>query len=492
MQKYFSLLLFLSISLASCKRDVKEGEQLAKQYCATCHMLPSPSLLPQNVWKYSTLPYMGIMLGVSHEIDQLEKPLSDYAIMRPTSQLIPDDDWEKIKEYYLSESPKDMKTSAQAVLPEENSLFAIEDLSIAKPNATIPNFTAVRIDAAKHQIIAGDQSNRVVWVLDASGKRKQQLDNQDALTYVEPWKGQYLFTFIGTTTQANPDVNGSVKSFASGVLSTTIKGLNRPIELKASDLNGDGQDELISSEFGFMQGGMSVWKKSGKSWIKKILNPQTGATHVDVRDINGDGQLDIVALFAQGDERIMRYTNKGGLNFEETRLLRFPSIYGTSSFDMGDVDGDGDLDIVCTAGDNADFSTILKPYHGVYVYTNQGKMNFKQQAFYPQNGATKAMLADLDADGDLDMLSIALFPDVANRPGEGLIYFKNSGKSFEPLTIPVNHLGRWSVMDIADLDGDGDLDVVLGSHAVAKFPAGGFDPAWKTAKGILILRNKKR
>ncbi len=492
MQKYFSLLLFLSISLASCKRDVKEGEQLAKQYCATCHMLPSPSLLPQNVWKYSTLPYMGIMLGVSHEIDQLEKPLSDYAIMRPTSQLIPDDDWEKIKEYYLSESPKDMKTSAQAVLPEENSLFAIEDLSIAKPNATIPNFTAVRIDAAKHQIIAGDQSNRVVWVLDAAGKRKQQLDNQDALTYVEPWKGQYLFTFIGTTTQANPDVNGSVKSFASGVLSTTIKGLNRPIELKASDLNGDGQDELISSEFGFMQGGMSVWKKSGKSWIKKILNPQTGATHVDVRDINGDGQLDIVALFAQGDERIMLYTNKGGLNFEETRLLRFQSIYGTSSFDMGDVDGDGDLDIVCTAGDNADFSTILKPYHGVYVYTNQGKMNFKQQAFYPQNGATKAMLADLDADGDLDMLSIALFPDVANRPGEGLIYFKNSGKSFEPLTIPVNHLGRWSVMDIADLDGDGDLDVVLGSHAVAKFPAGGFDPAWKTAKGILILRNKKR
>lgn len=492
MQKYFSLLLFLSISLASCKRDVKEGEQLAKQYCATCHMLPSPSLLPQNVWKYSTLPYMGIMLGVSHEIDQLEKPLSDYAIMRPTSQLIPDDDWEKIKEYYLSESPKDMKTSAQAVLPEENSLFAIEDLSIAKPNATIPNFTAVRIDAAKHQIIAGDQSNRVVWVLDAAGKRKQQLDNQDALTYVEPWKGQYLFTFIGTTTQANPDVNGSVKSYASGVLSTTIKGLNRPIELKASDLDGDGQDELISSEFGFMQGGMSVWKKSGKSWIKKILNPQTGATHVDVRDINGDGQLDIVALFAQGDERIMLYTNKGGLNFEETRLLRFQSIYGTSSFDMGDVDGDGDLDIVCTAGDNADFSTILKPYHGVYVYTNQGKMNFKQQAFYPQNGATKAMLADLDADGDLDMLSIALFPDVANRPGEGLIYFKNSGKSFEPLTIPVNHLGRWSVMDIADLDGDGDLDVVLGSHAVAKFPAGGFDPAWKTAKGILILRNKKR
>ena len=204
-------------------------------------------------------------------------------------------------------------------------------------------------------------------VLDASGKRKQQLDNQDALTYVEPWKGQYLFTFIGTTTQANPDVNGSVKSYASGVLSTTIKGLNRPIELKASDLDGDGQDELISSEFGFMQGGMSVWKKSGKSWIKKILNPQTGATHVDVRDINGDGQLDIVALFAQGDERIMLYTNKGGLNFEETRLLRFPSIYGTSSFDMGDVDGDGFLEIAIGGCNNNQASSL-------YLWKYDGKL----------------------------------------------------------------------------------------------------------------------
>jgi hypothetical protein len=492
MRIIYGLLAITLFAFASCKNDVREGEQLAKQYCQSCHMLPSPALLPQNVWKYSTLPYMSVLLGVSHEIDQLEKPLSDYAIMRPAAQMIPDEDWEKIKAYYLAESPKALASPSYAALPEENGLFAMEDLNVAKANATIPNFTAVRIDATKHQIIAGDQSNRVIWVLDAQGKPVKQLENQDALTYIERWKDLYLFTFIGTTTQANPDVNGSIKAYSQGTTKELLKGLNRPIELKARDLDGDGQSELISSEFGFMQGGMSVWKQTGTTWTKRVLYPQTGATHVDVRDFNGDGRLDIVALFAQGDERIMLYTNKGNLNFEETRLLRFPSIYGTSSFDMGDVDGDGDLDIVCTAGDNADFSTILKPYHGVYVYTNQGQMRFKQQAFYPQNGATKVMLADLDGDGDQDMLSIALFPDVAKRPAEGLIYFKNAGKSFSQMTIPVNHLGRWSVMDIADIEGDGDLDVVLGSHAVAKFPAGGFDPAWKTAKGILILRNKTR
>jgi len=316
MRNIYGLLAITLFAFASCKNDVKEGEQLAKQYCQSCHMLPSPALLPQNVWKYSTLPYMAIMLGVSHEIDQLEKPLSDYAIMRPATQMIADEDWEKIKAYYLTESPKELASPSYATLQEENTLFAVEDLNISKANATIPNFTAVRIDVVKHQIIAGDQSNRVIWVLDASGKPKQQLENQDALTYIEPWKGQYLFTFIGTTTQANPDVNGSIKTYNSGEPSMLINSLNRPIELKARDLDGDGQDELISSEFGFMQGGMSVWKKKGSNWIKKVLNPQTGATHVDVRDFNGDGRVDIVAFFAQGDERIMLYTKKGNQEFE--------------------------------------------------------------------------------------------------------------------------------------------------------------------------------
>lgn len=494
MRIYVGFLLLVGVGLfifQSCTKDVSEGEALAKQYCQSCHAFPEPGLLPTNVWQYSTLPYMAVLLGVSKDIDQLQKPLSDYAIMRPPSQMIPDADWEKIKEYYLTKAPKELEIPAYAALAV-NQTFSVEDLPVALAKGTIPNFTAVRIDAKNHQIIAGDQSNRVIWVLDAQGKPIRKSANQNALTYIERCKDHYLYTFIGTTTQANPDVNGSVQMIGNGAPKEILKGLNRPIELKAVDLDGDGQEELITSEFGFMIGGMSVWKQQGGNWTKKVLNPQTGATHVDVRDFNGDGRLDIVALFAQGDERIMLYTNQGGLNFDETRLLRFPSIYGTSSFDMGDVDGDGDLDIVCTAGDNADFSTILKPYHGVYVYTNEGKMTFKQQAFYAQNGATKVMLADIDADGDQDMLSIALFPDVANRPAEGLIYFKNLGKTFELQTIPVNHLGRWSVMDIGDIEGDGDLDVVLGSHAVAKFPAGGFDPAWKNSKGLLILRNKRK
>jgi hypothetical protein len=484
-----ALLSVLAYSLPSCSNKAAEGKELAKTYCASCHMLPDPTMLPKNVWQYSTLPYMGIMMGVDKEIGMLEKPLSDYTILGPGSQMIPDEDWEKIKAYYLEEAPKTLVMPAYQPLAKQ-TIFEAEPIVATLPGTTLPNMTAVRIDTRHKQITAGDQSNRVIWKWDLAGKLLQTKKDQDALTDITLLGAQTLYTFIGTTTQANPDVNGYVSQVSSG--KKLLQGLNRPIGLVSTNLDGEAGDELITSEFGFKVGGMSVWKLKNGTYQKQVLNPQTGATKSIVRDFTGDGKPDILALFAQGDERIILFENEGGLKFKETQLLRFPSIYGSSSFDVADIDGDKDLDIVYSAGDNADFTTVLKPYHGVYVFENTGGMKFKQKDFFSQNGATKVMPADFDGDGDPDLISIALFPDVAGRPSEGAMYFENRKGNFIPMTLPIEHLGRWSVMDIADVDGDGDLDVALGSHAVAKFPQGGFDPQWKQAKGLLILRNKTK
>ena len=491
MRTLLALALFtvFSYEFPSCSNKAAEGKELAKTYCASCHMLPDPAMLPKNVWQYSTLPYMGIMMGVDKEIGMLEKPLSDYTILGPGSQMIPDEDWEKIKAYYLEEAPKTLEMPAYQPLAKQ-TIFEAEPIVATLPGTTLPNMTAVKIDTRRKQIIAGDQSNRVIWKWDLAGKLLETKTNQDALTDITASGSETLYTFIGTTTQANPDVNGFVSNAATG--KKVIQGLNRPISLVSANLDGEPGDELISSEFGFKVGGMSVWKLKNGAYQKQVLNPQTGATKSIVRDFTGDGKPDILALFAQGDERILLYENQGGMKFKEKQLLRFPSIFGSSSFDIADIDGDKDFDIVYSAGDNADFTTVLKPYHGVYVFENTGELKFKQKAFFSQNGATKVMPADFDGDGDPDLISIALFPDVAARPGEGAMYFENKKGTFVPMTLPIEHLGRWSVMDIGDLDGDGDLDVALGSHAVAKFPQGGFDPQWKQAKGLLILRNKTK
>ena len=121
----------------------------------------------------------------------------------------------------------------------------------------------------------------------------------------------------------------------------------------------------------------------------------------------------------------MLYTNLGGGKFKEERKLQFPPIYGSSYFELTDFIKDGFPDIIYTCGDNADYSTILKPYHGVYIFLNDGKNNFKQKYFYPINGCYKAIVRDFDNDGDLDIATISYFPDFENQPEEGFIYFEN-------------------------------------------------------------------
>ena len=115
---------------------------------------------------------------------------------------------------------------------------------------------------------------------------------------------------------------------------------------------------------------------------RHVLREVPGAIKAYVRDYNKDGLPDIYVLFAQADESIFLYTNKGNGNFEEKRLLRFPPCYGSTYFELADFNKDGFDDIVYSCGDNADFSRVLKPYHGVYIYTNDGRNNYTQQYFF--------------------------------------------------------------------------------------------------------------
>ncbi|MEY3854649.1 MAG: hypothetical protein RIS68_663, partial [Bacteroidota bacterium] len=259
-----SLVGLAEMSLWSCGKKVEEGEILAKTYCASCHVLPSPGMLPKNVWQLSTLPYMGILMGIEDEIANLPAPLKDYAILRPSAQMISKEDYEKIKAYYIDQAPESLPDASYAPLSELTGQFVVEDVKLEIPNATFPNMTDISIDAEGRQILAGDQSNRIIWQLDSKGHVLQQISNQNALTHIEKTGlNRYFFTYIGTTTQANPEVNGYTNwvDLSQGkfvVKKSILKGLNRPIYLSAQNLDSEAGDELILSEFGFKEGGLSV------------------------------------------------------------------------------------------------------------------------------------------------------------------------------------------------------------------------------------------
>jgi hypothetical protein len=223
---------------------------------------------------------------------------------------------------------------------------------------------------------------------------------------------------------------------------------------------------------------------------KYILQNLPGARKVIVKDMDGNGTLDILALMAQGDERIIAFYNRGNFQFRMATLLRFDAVYGSSYFEIADFNNDGKFDILHTSGDNADYSPVLKPYHGLRIFLNTGSNQFKEHWFYPMHGASQARTGDFDSDGDLDIAAISFFPDFQTRPDQGFIYFENASGGFVPQVTELGGKGRWITMEMSDIDDDGDLDLILGSLA---FPTQIPDKVlseWGREKyDLLLLRN---
>ncbi len=253
--------------------------------------------------------------------------------------------------------------------------------------------------------------------------------------------------------------------------------------------------DAVVCEFAKWTGCLSYWQqKSDGTFLKSVLRQRPGAIRSYIRDFNADGHPDVIALFGQGDEGIYRYINDGKGGFREETVLRFPASYGSSAFRLADMNHDGLEDIVYTCGDNADYKPVLKPYHGIRIFANDGKGHYDACFFYPLLGAYDAIPADFDQDGDIDLAAISFFPDFQQTPNAAFVLLDNQSKTgfqFQASTFEEVKDGRWMVMDVGDLDKDGDLDLVLGPLTFEVVPDHGEVKEWvKGALPFIILENK--
>ncbi|MBM1105157.1 VCBS repeat-containing protein [Aurantibacter crassamenti] len=513
---YYFFLLFLLFSCGQKKEKISSdvlpitdltGRELAEIHCASCHNFVPPAVLPKASWQFDVLPAMGNRLGIyngKHQPDSIfGSPRNSLAVKKanifPETPLLAKADWMKIVAYYLENSPVDILPPHRNITIK-NSLKHFrykEPLFADKPPLT----TMVKILENKKGLVFSDSKrnkNQLIF-LNSDLEKEQSLSLKNApIHYYENEETVYLTT-AGRNIFPNDLSDGSVQNLVFNKNSLNIEppiisGLQRPVNMAFGDLNADGKEDIVACEYGDLTGKLVWYENKGSSTYQAhLLKSVPGAIKAIIKDYNKDGFNDIFVLMAQGNEGVFYFENTGKGDFKEKQLLSFSPLNGSQNIELVDFNNDGYEDIVYVCGDNADKTPILKPYHGIYIFLNDGHLNFEQSFFYHQNGAYKAISNDYDLDGDLDIAAISFFPDYLNSPEESFVYLENIGDlNFEASTFSDSSKGRWIVMDAGDLDTDGDIDLVLGSFVqfFAKGDTTGLSKRWLTeSPSVIILEN---
>jgi hypothetical protein len=258
---------------------------------------------------------------------------------------------------------------------------------------------------------------------------------------------------------------------------TILENVGRVADVRAADFRGAGQLDLVVAAFGLIETGeILLLENRTTDWSKPKFEPRQvdarhGAIHVPVADLNGDGKPDFVALIAQEHETIVAFINDGKGGFEKKPLYNAPHPgWGSSGIQLVDLNGDGQLDVLYTNGDILDQPYLLKPYHGIQWLENKGGLKFEHHLIAPMYGAHNAVAADFFGTGRLGIAAVSFlpadkFPDRIPRKADAVILLEQvaPGK-FERHSLAT--LDCDSVVCAAgDLYRTGRPDIVVGNFS---------------------------
>jgi hypothetical protein len=240
-----------------------------------------------------------------------------------------------------------------------------------------------------------------------------------------------------------------------------------PCHVEVVDLDGDGILDVVVADLGNSvpandRTGRVVWLRGqGASRFTPItlLDGVGRVADVRVHDFNGDGKLDlVVAVFGWQKGEILYLENRTvDWNKPVFAPIALDSRSGTIHVEVGDINRDGHLDVV---------ALLSQEHETIVAFLGDGKGGFTKETIYngphPAYGSSGIQLVDLDGDGDLDVLYTngdTLDPPLLLKPYHGIQWLENRGE------FPFVHhwlTAQYGVMRAVAVrgDGDGQRDIV--------------------------------
>jgi hypothetical protein len=446
------------------------------KFCGDCHVPPDPLTYPKGHWGQE----------VQRGFDFYEKSGRDDLF--PPSQ-------EAVLKYYLSLAPEQLTVAA----PVEDLMTgpvtfrrqAISDIDgRRKPGvshilADDDGFYACDMLSGGVSRVSFDASRNPQVELLASVKSATHVERVDLL---DEGVAGLLVSDIGDITPEDHQLGG-VYFFPASTLGaearlddsdppvlSLLESVGRVADAKAVDLDKDGAMEVVVAIFGYHEtGSLELLRRSSETgkFRRSTIDGRHGASHVLFDDLDSDGDPDLIVLHSQEFESVTAYLNDGQANFEPVVLFTGPvPDYGCSSIRIADLDADGDTDIVLTNGDSMD-SHLPKPHHGIRWLENRSRkkseqdtgresveLRFVEHLISSMVGCYGADVGDLDGDGDLDIVSCAMIWDGSTV--NSVVWFEQQDdRTFIRHCLDVCE-DQHPCIELGDYDQDGDLDIAVG------------------------------